>query len=39
LFIGEATVKTHINNTFAKIGARHRAEAVRYAYRNGLADG
>jgi DNA-binding NarL/FixJ family response regulator len=37
LFIGEATVKTHINNTFAKIGARHRAEAVRYAYRNGIA--
>jgi DNA-binding NarL/FixJ family response regulator len=37
LFISEATVKTHINNTFAKIGARHRAEAVRYAYRNGLA--
>ncbi|MET7281634.1 response regulator transcription factor [Kribbella sp. NPDC005582] len=32
LFISEATVKTHINNTFAKIGARHRAEAVRYAY-------
>ncbi|WP_326945760.1 response regulator transcription factor [Amycolatopsis sp. NBC_01307] len=31
LFIGEATVKTHINNAFAKIGARHRAEAVRYA--------
>ncbi|TWD82856.1 LuxR family two component transcriptional regulator [Kribbella amoyensis] len=38
LFIGEATVKTHINNTFAKIGARHRAEAVRYAYRHGLAE-
>ncbi|WP_328995731.1 response regulator transcription factor [Kribbella sp. NBC_01245] len=37
LFITEATVKTHINNTFAKIGARHRAEAVTYAYRNGLA--
>ncbi|NIK61033.1 response regulator [Kribbella shirazensis] len=36
LFISEATVKTHINNTFAKIGARHRAEAVRYAYRKGL---
>jgi DNA-binding NarL/FixJ family response regulator len=36
LFISEATVKTHINNTFAKIGARHRAEAVRYAYRQGL---
>ena len=31
LFIGEATVKTHINNAFLKIGARHRAEAVRYA--------
>lgn len=31
LFIGEATVKTHINNVFPKIGARHRAEAVRYA--------
>jgi DNA-binding NarL/FixJ family response regulator len=31
LFIGEATVKTHINNAFAKTGARHRAEAVRYA--------
>ncbi|ONI76614.1 DNA-binding response regulator [Kribbella sp. ALI-6-A] len=38
LFIGEATVKTHINNTFAKIGARHRAEAVRYAYRHGIAE-
>jgi DNA-binding NarL/FixJ family response regulator len=38
LFISEATVKTHINNTFAKIGARHRAEAVRYAYRRGIAD-
>ncbi|WP_432890733.1 response regulator [Kribbella sp. CA-245084] len=37
LFISEATVKTHINNTFAKIGARHRAEAVRYAYRKGIA--
>ena len=37
LSISEATVKTHINNTFAKIGARHRAEAVRYAYRKGIA--
>jgi DNA-binding NarL/FixJ family response regulator len=37
LFISESTVKTHINNTFAKIGARHRAEAVRYAYRKGIA--
>jgi DNA-binding NarL/FixJ family response regulator len=37
LFIGEATVKTHINNAFAKIGVRNRAEAVRYAYREGLS--
>ena len=38
LFVGEATVKTHINRIFAKIGARDRAQAVRYAYRSGLAD-
>ncbi|WP_216893777.1 response regulator transcription factor [Nocardia alni] len=37
LFISETTVKTHINNVFAKIGARNRADAVRYAYRHGLA--
>ncbi|WP_324193829.1 response regulator transcription factor [Nocardia blacklockiae] len=37
LFVGETTVKTHINNAFAKIGARNRADAVRYAYRHGLA--
>ncbi|MEO3869896.1 response regulator [Nonomuraea sp. B12E4] len=38
LFISEATVKTHINNLFAKIGARDRAQAVSYAYRHGLAE-
>ncbi|WP_433238773.1 response regulator [Streptosporangium sp. CA-135522] len=38
LFIGEATVKTHINNLFAKIGVRDRAQAVAYAYRRGIAD-
>ncbi|WP_248962037.1 response regulator transcription factor [Sphaerisporangium perillae] len=38
LFISEATVKTHINNLFAKIGVRDRAQAVAYAYRQGLAD-
>ncbi|MFI6580949.1 response regulator transcription factor [Embleya sp. NPDC050493] len=37
LAIGEATVKTHINNAFAKINARNRADAVRYAYRTGLS--
>jgi DNA-binding NarL/FixJ family response regulator len=37
LFISEATVKTHINNLFAKAGLRDRAQAVTYAYRKGLA--
>ncbi|EIE97040.1 response regulator transcription factor [Saccharomonospora glauca] len=36
LHIARTTVKTHINNAFAKIGARNRADAVRYAYRAGL---
>ncbi|BBH66618.1 DNA-binding response regulator [Actinoplanes sp. OR16] len=36
LFVTEATVKTHINNAFAKIGARNRAEAATYAVRNAL---
>src|SRR5690606_2377071 len=35
LFIAESTVKTHINNAFAKIGVRNRAGAVRYAYQTG----
>ncbi|MFC0845640.1 MULTISPECIES: response regulator [Streptomyces] len=36
LHISTATVKTHINNIFAKTGARDRAQAVRYAYQHGL---
>jgi DNA-binding NarL/FixJ family response regulator len=36
LFISEVTVKSHINHIFAKIHARSRAEAVRYAYDHGL---
>jgi DNA-binding NarL/FixJ family response regulator len=36
LFISEATVKTHINNLFAKTGLRDRAQAVTYAFRRGL---
>ena len=36
LFVSEATVKTHINHVFAKTGARDRAQAVRFAYQNGL---
>ena len=37
LFVGEATVKTHINHLFAKAQVRDRAQAVRYAYQRGLA--
>jgi DNA-binding NarL/FixJ family response regulator len=33
LVISEATVKTHINNMFAKAGFHSRADAVRYALR------
>jgi DNA-binding NarL/FixJ family response regulator len=36
LFVTEATVKSHINRLFAKIGVRHRAQAVQYAYEHGL---
>lgn len=37
LHVSTATVKTHINNLFAKTGLRDRAGAVRYAYAKGLA--
>jgi DNA-binding NarL/FixJ family response regulator len=37
LVVSEATVKTHINHLFAKIGARDRAQAVHYAYDHRLA--
>ena len=37
LVVSQATVKTHINHVFAKIGARDRAQAVHYAYTHGLA--
>jgi DNA-binding NarL/FixJ family response regulator len=37
LVLGQATVKTHVNRIFAKIGTQSRAQAVRYAISNGLA--
>jgi DNA-binding NarL/FixJ family response regulator len=37
LVVSAATVKSHVNHIFAKIGARDRAQAVVYAFANGLA--
>ena len=37
LVVSAATVKSHVNHIFAKIGVRDRAQAVVYAYENGLA--
>jgi DNA-binding NarL/FixJ family response regulator len=36
LVVSAATVKTHVNHIFAKAGVRDRAQAVVYAYANGL---
>lgn len=36
LFVGEGTVKTHINHVFAKLDLRDRAAAVIFAYEHGL---
>ncbi|WP_442789329.1 response regulator [Kitasatospora sp. NBC_01302] len=37
LFVSPATVKTHINNLFAKTAVRDRAQAVSYAFRHGIS--
>ena len=36
LVVSAATVKSHVNHIFAKIGARDRAQAVVYAYSHGF---
>jgi len=36
LFIGEATVKTHVGRVLTKLGLSSRAQAVSYAYESGL---
>jgi DNA-binding NarL/FixJ family response regulator len=36
LFLGEATVKTHVGRVLAKLGLRDRAQAVVVAYESGL---
>ncbi|MFW2334934.1 response regulator [Ilumatobacter sp.] len=36
LYIGRATVKTHVSNILTKVGLRDRAQAVVFAYESGL---
>jgi DNA-binding NarL/FixJ family response regulator len=36
LFLGVETVKTHVRNVLAKLGARDRVQAVIMAYESGF---
>ena len=36
LFLGEATIKTHVGRILAKLGARDRVQAVVVAYESGV---
>jgi len=38
LFVGEATVKTHVSNVLSKLGVRDRIQAVVYAYEHGFVE-
>jgi DNA-binding NarL/FixJ family response regulator len=37
LYVSRSTVKTHINQIFAKTGSRDRPQAIVYAHRHGIA--
>lgn len=38
LFLGEATIKTHVGRVLSKLGARDRVQAVVMAYESGLVE-
>ena len=38
LFVGEGTVKTHVNHLFTKLNLRDRAAAIIFAYDNDIID-
>lgn len=38
LFIGAATVKSHVSNVLTKLGLRDRAQIVVFAYESGLVE-